>query len=245
MGPRCVTCLTDAHCANNMQNPPRLFCDAQAGACRSCLTDANCTAPNRCIISTTGGNNTCQLRCSSDADCAMNMTNRACNLATMMCVQCQNNMHCAGNMSGPICVGTSCEQCGVDADCAGTPGTPICDASNNTCVQCRDNTQCAEPTPICVTTGANTCRQCGNNADCASRPGLTACVMNTCRQCSPGANGVPCPPGNTCQMNVCVPVPEAGPPEAGRDAPPDGSEGGLDVVIDTGSDAPADVAADG
>ena len=41
-----------------------------------------------------------------------------------------------------------------------------------------------------------------------------ACVANVCRQCGPG---VTCPAGNTCQMNTCVPVPEAGPPEAGRD----------------------------
>jgi hypothetical protein len=232
MPPRCVACQSDAQCANNMQNPPRLYCDVAAGACRSCLTDAHCMAPNRCIMGM--NNNTCQLRCSSDADCAnAPNNNRACNLMTMMCVQCQNNTHCVGNAAGPICVGNNCEQCGADTDCMAP--TPICDATNNTCVQCRDNTQCAEPTPICVTTGANTCRQCGTNADCATRPGLPACVMNTCRQCN-GAN--PCPAGFTCTMNNCVAVPEAGPPEAG----PDGREGGSDVSeggAETGTDAPA------
>jgi uncharacterized membrane protein YgcG len=110
-------------------------------------------------------------------------------------------------------------------------------------VQCRDNTQCAQPTPICVTTGANTCRECAANADCASKPGLPACVMNVCRQCSGNA---PCLPGNTCTMNTCVPLPEAGPPEAGREgggSEGGGSEGGSEGGgseggSDTGTDAP-------
>ncbi|HMI88160.1 MAG TPA: hypothetical protein VK550_28945 [Polyangiaceae bacterium] len=244
MGPRCVACLNDTQCATNMQNPPRLHCDPAAGACRSCLNDTHCTAPQRCIISTTMGNNTCQVRCASDADCATQTNNRACNVTTMMCVQCQNNTHCAGNAGGPVCVGTTCEQCGADTDCV-APGLPICDATNNTCVQCRDNTQCAEPTPTCVLTGANTCRECGANADCTGRPGGGACVMNMCRQCSPGANGIPCPAGNRCVMNVCEPIPEAGPPEAGREGGSDASEGGAETGTDAVSDAPADVAADG
>jgi hypothetical protein len=238
-GPRCQACLTDMHCATNMQNPPRLLCDVSgSGACRTCLTDANCMPPNRCIMG--NNNNTCVLRCTSDADCATQTTNRACNVTTMMCVECQNNTHCVGNAGGPVCAGDQCEVCGVDADCT-TPGLPICDtAGTNACVQCRDNAQCAEPTPICVTTGANTCRECGANADCTGRPGGGACVMNVCRQC----NGqVPCPAGNTCTMNTCVPVPEAGPPEAGREGGSDVTEGGADGA-DTGADAPADGTAD-
>jgi hypothetical protein len=230
-GPRCQSCLTDEHCATNTQNPPRLYCDTNgAGSCRSCLNDMHCMPPNRCI--TGNNNNTCQLRCASDADCATAPNNnRACNPTTMTCVQCQNNTHCVGNTSGPVCVDDSCEQCGVDTDCT-APGLPICDAGNNTCVQCRDNAQCAEPTPICVTTGANTCRECGSNTHCAGRPGGPACVMNVCRQCSGSA---PCPAGNNCVMNTCVPVPEAGtpdaPPDVSQDVPPDVSddaEGGAD-----------------
>jgi hypothetical protein len=213
-GPRCQACLTDEHCAGNMQNPRRLFCDAAAGSCRSCLNDGHCTPPNRCIVG--NFNNTCQLRCSSDADCATASNNRrACNLTTMMCVECQNNTHCVGNTGGAICVDDECEECGADTDCT-TPGLPAC--INNNCEGCRDSTHCAEPTPICVTSGVNTCRECGSNADCAARPGGPACVMSTCRQCS---GSVPCPPGNTCTMNTCVPVPvpEGGIPEAGPDGP--------------------------
>jgi len=69
--------------------------------------------------------------------------------------------------------------------------------------------------------------------------------MNMCRQCSPGANGIPCPAGNRCVMNVCEPIPEAGPPEAGREGGSDASEGGAETGTDAVSDAPADVAADG
>jgi hypothetical protein len=161
------------------------------------------------------------------------MNNRACNLATMMCVQCQNNTHCAGNANGPVCVGTTCQQCIGDTDCR-TAGLPAC--IMNTCVACRDTTHCAEPTPICVQMGpnANTCRQCANNAECASRPGLPACVTNVCRQCSPT---VPCPAGNTCTANNCVPVPEGGPPEAGRD-------GAGDTSTDRAADATLDVPID-
>jgi hypothetical protein len=226
-GPRCQACLTDEHCANNMQNPPRLHCDIAAGSCRSCLDDSHCTPPNHCIMGTT--NNTCQLRCSSDADCASATGNRhACNLTTMLCVECQNNTHCVGNTGGAICVGENCEECGVDTDCV-TPGLPAC--INNSCEGCRDNTQCAEPTPICVTRGANTCRECGVDADCAGRPGGPACVTNVCRQCS---GSMPCPPGNTCTMNTCVPVPvpEAGQPEAGSD----GSS--VDAEVDSGGGPP-------
>jgi hypothetical protein len=241
-GPRCVACLNDMQCANNAQM--RLHCDAAVGVCKSCTSDAHCTAPQRCIPGNMPtSNSTCQLRCASDADCATQATNHACNLTTMMCVQCQNNTHCAGNMAGPVCVGNNCEQCGADADCAATPATPVCDVAPNqyVCVQCNNNTQCAEPTPICVLTGANTCRECGANADCTGRPGGGACVTNICRQCSGGANGVPCPAGNTCQMNVCVPIPEAGPPEAGREGGSDssseaGSEGGVDAPVDIGAD---------
>ena len=219
-GPRCQACLTDEHCASNMQNPPRLYCDTAAGSCRSCLNDSHCAPPNRCIMGTS--NNTCQLRCASDADCANASNNRrACNVATMLCVECQNNTHCVGNTGGAVCVGEDCEECGVDTDCT-TPGLPAC--INNNCEGCRDNTQCAEPTPICVTRGANTCRECGVDADCAGRPGGPACVMNICRHCS---GSVACPAGNTCVMNTCVPAPEAGPPEAGPpEAGPDGSGGG-------------------
>jgi hypothetical protein len=220
-GPRCQACLTDEHCANNPQG--RLFCDVAAGSCRSCVTDAHCAPPNRCIAGTF--NNTCQLRCASDADCATATGNRrACNLTTMMCVECQTNDHCAGNAGGAVCVGNSCEECGADTDCA-MPGLPAC--INNNCEACRDNTQCAEPTPICVTRGANTCRECGADADCAGRPGGAACVTNTCRQCS---GTVPCPAGNTCTMNTCVPLPEGGTPDASdgssADAQVDAIEGG-------------------
>jgi hypothetical protein len=45
-GPRCQACLADEHCATNMQNPPRLFCDTAAGSCRSCLDDTHCTPPS-------------------------------------------------------------------------------------------------------------------------------------------------------------------------------------------------------
>jgi hypothetical protein len=218
-GPRCQACLTDEHCATNMQNPPRIYCDTAAGSCRSCLNDAHCTAPYRCVVGTT--NSSCQLRCASDADCANASNNRrACNLTTMMCVECQNNTHCVGNTGGAVCVDDSCEECGADTDCA-TPGLPAC--VNNNCEGCRDNTHCAEPTPVCVTRGANTCRECGADADCAGRPGGPACVTSTCRQCS---GSVPCPAGATCTMNTCVPVPEAGPPEAGRDGSEIDAEGG-------------------
>jgi hypothetical protein len=218
-GPRCQSCLTDEHCANNMQNPPRLYCDTALGSCRSCLNDSHCTPPNRCITGTF--NNSCQLRCSSDTDCANAPNNRrACNLTTMICVECQNNSHCATNAGGPVCVGDDCEECGADTDCTAA-GLPAC--INNNCEACRDNSQCAEPTPICVTRGVNTCQECGVNADCAARPGGPACVSNTCRQCS---GSVPCPPGSTCTMNACIPLPEAGQPEAGLDASVVDAEGG-------------------
>jgi hypothetical protein len=218
-GPRCQACLTDEHCANNPQN--RLFCDVAAGSCRSCLNDGHCTPPNRCIVGRT--NNTCQLRCASDADCATaSGTRRACNVTTMMCVECQNNTHCVGSAGGPVCVDDECEECGADTDCT-TPGLPAC--VNNNCEGCRDNTQCAEPTPVCVTSGVNTCRECGSNADCATRPGGPACVMNVCLQCS---GSVPCPPGNTCTMNTCVPVPV---PDAGA---PEGGGGGVDAAPEGG-----------
>jgi hypothetical protein len=231
-GPRCQACLTDEHCANNTQNPPRLFCDTAAGSCRSCLNDGHCTPPNRCVMG--NSNNTCQLRCSSDTDCANTTGRLACNLTTMMCVECQNNTHCIGNTSGAVCVDENCEECGADTDCI-TPGLPAC--INNNCEGCRDNTHCAEPTPICVTRGANTCRECGVNADCAGRPGGPACVTNTCRQCS---GSVPCPAGSTCTMNVCVavPVPDAAPPvpdAAQPDTGPDGSA--VDAEADSGAEA--------
>ena len=230
---RCVACLDDTHCANNPQN--RLRCDTMTGSCRTCVTNDHCMAPQQCIRGTT--NNTCQIRCMSDADCATAPgNNRACNLTTNMCVECQNNTHCAGNTSGPVCVGEDCEECGADTDCT-MPGLTVC--INNNCEGCRDNTQCAEPTPICVTTGTNTCRQCGSNADCASRPGLPACVQNTCRACS---GSVPCPPGNRCVMNACEPLPEGGTPEAGPEAGTDGS--GADTGTDAPADAPAADAAD-
>jgi hypothetical protein len=72
--------------------------------------------------------------------------------------------------------------------------------------------------------------------------------MNVCRQCSPGANGVPCPAGYTCTMNTCVAVPEAGPPDSGREGGAEaGSEGGADTRTDTpvSTDAPADVSTGG
>lgn len=230
-GPRCQSCLIDEHCANNSQG--RLYCDVAAGSCRSCVTDAHCMAPNRCVAGTF--NNTCQLRCASDTDCATATGNRrACNLATMMCVECQTNDHCVGNTSGPVCVGDSCEQCGADTDCT-TPGLPAC--INNRCEGCRDNSQCAEPAPICVTRGGpNTCRECGANADCAGRPGGAACVGNVCLQCS---SSVPCPTGSTCTMNTCVPLPDAGTPDVSGDAPSDASEGGS---IDGGEAGPPEAA---
>jgi len=55
-------------------------------------------------------------------------------------------------------------------------------------------------------------------------------------------------------MNTCVPLPEAGPPEAGREGGsdaaeggrPDGSEGGAETGPDAPVfDAPIDVASDG
>jgi hypothetical protein len=55
-------------------------------------------------------------------------------------------------------------------------------------------------------------------------------------------------------MNTCVPLPEAGPPEAGREGgsdvaeggSPDGSEGGADTGPDAPVvDAPVDVTSDG
>ena len=226
----CVQCVDNSTCPTNAP-----YCTANT--CRVCTATMGCTPPQVCI--TMGGTSSCQLRCMSDADCAnAPNNNRACNLATMMCVQCQNNTHCAGNANGPVCVGTTCRQCAVDTDCV-TPGLPACYMNN--CVACRDNTHCAQPTPVCVTSGgnANTCRECGNNADCASKPGLPACVTNVCRQCSPT---VPCPAGNNCTNNTCVPIPEAGPPEAGRDGRGDISS---DAVIDGTADGTTDVSTDG
>ncbi|MET0591557.1 MAG: hypothetical protein ABW133_02585, partial [Polyangiaceae bacterium] len=193
---RCVECTTDANCPFTA----RPTCNRTTGTCVACITDANCptatpycvnnacrvctttmgcTPPQQCI--TQGNTTSCQLRCMSDGDCATAPNNnRACNLQTMMCVQCQNNTHCAGNATGPICVGTTCRQCGVDTDCAAP--NPVC--INNSCTACRDNTQCAQPTPACVRTGnTGTCRECATSTDCASKPGLPACVTNVCRQC--------------------------------------------------------------
>ncbi|HMI88161.1 MAG TPA: hypothetical protein VK550_28950 [Polyangiaceae bacterium] len=227
----CVQCVDDSTCP--MASP---YCDVPTNSCRVCTATQGCTRPQVCVIN--GNNATCQLRCMSDGDCAMApMNNRACNLATMMCVQCQNNTHCVGNANGPACVGTTCRQCVVDADCT-SPGLPVCIA--NACVACRTNAQCAEPTPVCVSTGANanTCHECGNNAECVGRPGGGACVTNVCRQCSTGATGVPCPAGSTCTMNTCVAIPEAGPPEAGRDATGDTStDARTDVTIDVSTEA--------
>jgi hypothetical protein len=216
----------------------RLHCDTMTGSCRTCVTNDHCTAPQQCIRGT--NNNTCQLRCMSDADCATAPgNNRACNVTTMMCVQCQNNTHCAGTPTTPVCVGDTCEQCAADADCASVAGRPYCNTMSNACEACLTNANCAEPTPVCVTQGTNRCAECAANTDCTGRPGGGACVTNVCRQCNAQ---VPCPAGNRCVMNACEPIPEAGPPEAGREGGADvGTEGGAD----TGADAPQDGAADG
>lgn len=223
---RCVSCLNDTHCTS-MARPK---CDVMNGNCRECLTNADCTAPEECIISTsTTGNNTCQPRCNSDADCASMTNNKACNTTTRMCVECLTNAHCVGNTGGAIC-----------------------NTANNQCEACVVNTDCTDPNmPICRTTGTNACVQCASNADCASRPGTPACVTTgatpyTCRQCNAQT---PCPAGQVCSMSNCVAAPEPGLPEAGRDGSEGGTEGGADTSTDTTTDtladSPADVASEG
>ena len=134
-GPRCQACMTDAHCANNMQMPPRLNCDScpRRRTCRSCVTEralhgASAMHPGH------DGNNTCQTRCTSDADCASQTTNRACNVATMMCVECQNNTHCAATPDGAGLRRRQLRTVRRRFGLRGAPGMPVCDATNNICV---------------------------------------------------------------------------------------------------------------
>jgi hypothetical protein len=61
-------------------------------------------------------------------------------------------------------------------------------------------------------------------------------VANVCRQCG---NGVLCAAGFNCVANNCVAIPEAGPPEAGRDGTGDTStdaDARIDTTIDSVSE---------
>jgi len=167
----CVQCLQESDCTgvmnaphcNTMQTPPR---------CRQCIVGSTDPALGCPAGQTCTGNGACTVTCTMDTDCAGAMGAPACNTATMRCVECVNDTHCAGNTANGqlhCFVGdagnnlNNCVECNTNADCAGMAGQPICRLgaanNNNNCVACAVAADCPIP--------GSTCRA---NGTCAAPP---------------------------------------------------------------------------
>ena len=189
---QCVQCVDNTHC------PMGTTCNTQEQCVMSCGT-ANCTI-------TETGNNICDLPnnrcvdCMTDADCAVETTDKFCDTTTLnmaglpvfSCEACLVDAHCA---AGQSCVNNACiTVCGT-ANCSTNPtGNDKCDLPNNRCVDCLNDADCAVEmgSPHCDTSlnpaglPRYACEECVTAAHC---PAGQVCVDNNCEaSCTTDAN---------------------------------------------------------
>jgi Cys-rich repeat protein len=141
------------------------------------------------------GNN----QCASDMDCGFN---QHCDPATLTCVQCYEDMHCAGQLVCDQTHGNVCRLPCFNGQC-GPLG--VCEPNENVCVACQQDTDCGAG-EVCNPTTLE-CVECSTDADCALKPGRTLCDEPTgeCRGC---IDDTDCPAGEECNPlsdGVCVP----------------------------------------
>ena len=172
----CVECLKDSDCPAATPN-----CDLNGGhQCVGCFSNAQCHTGMIC----------------SDGICITCPAGTHYKDATVGCVACLNNTHCAtqgmvctANMCVPCAEGTyykdataGCVSCTADSHCPEvcdttqnmcttcalkTPSTPHYNDIDGTCVACTENTHCPNATPYCVPT-THTCKVPETNEECQS-----------------------------------------------------------------------------
>jgi len=203
----CVTCVTDAECAD-----PTAFCDIALHTCGPCTADFGGTGA-ACPEATP----LCAL---TGADAGV-------------CGRCTTNEDCEGNTNGPVCdlVSGACgTACAIDSDCTGIQWCP----DSRVCAPRVAN---GEPIPtagpaggMCTEpTGARTCLSgvCDEDDDLCGLPNGETCTDPTvCRSdvCSDDGTCVECDgdedcdAGEMCDSSGACFTPDGGMPDAGRDS---------------------------
>jgi Cys-rich repeat protein len=174
---RCVECLSNADCADEMMDKQ---CDLTpntaglpTGQCEECLEAAHCPAGEVCV------NNNCEPTCMTDADCSPDGggNDPYCHPTTRICSECGADTHCANDVGNPFCSPEgNCESCLTDMHCAATPMTPYCNDFN--CSECLTDAHCVALNPMQPFCDDGDCVTCRTSADCT--PPMTCNNQGNC-----------------------------------------------------------------
>jgi len=126
--------------------------------------------------------------CLTDADCAVETTNKYCDTApnssglpAYNCEECTQTSHC---QAGYTCSGGDCvKPCGTAMCETGE----VCDLANNRCIDCLGDADCADET---------------TDKHCDLRPNTAGLPTGSCEECIESAH---CPAGEICVNENCEP----------------------------------------
>jgi hypothetical protein len=143
---RCVSCLSDEHCASGPGNTGK------------------CDDFSRCR------------RCDGDQDCVTAQRGKRCALSMQRCIPCkmdddcekgpQNTGKCRLQYADAELSNSRCNRCEADADCLEAGLGARCDQAQGLCVQCLEHADCAKGegnTGLCI---AGRCEGCLSEDDC-------------------------------------------------------------------------------
>jgi hypothetical protein len=193
-------------CTDNTQCPMGATCGTTGqtnGLCvLMCGTSAMCTTDPVGNDKCDATNNRC-VDCMSDADCAVETTNKRCDtsvnpnnmLPRYACEECLDNSHCMANQ---VCADNECvPTCTTDAECSADGGgnAPHCNPTTRVCSECGTDAHCTGTQTVCIN---GECEDCTTDAHCmASQPMSPFCRVadNNCVACLTNDH---CTPPQTC-----------------------------------------------
>jgi Cys-rich repeat protein len=130
----CVQCLLDADC--DRRHPACV-----GNVCVECRASADCSAGQNCnsVLEL------CAPSCTLGSDCTGPDMPR-CSSELDLCVQCTEDLDCAGRKE-PVCGrGGRCVGCRSDTDCNPDAGKPSCNLTSQRCEECSGDASCS-PAP--------------------------------------------------------------------------------------------------
>jgi hypothetical protein len=182
----CVDCMNSSFCEDE---EIKKVCNPDARLCVQCIGNGDCGGDTPVC----SASNVC-VRCTDSSQCPSDTP--VCD--NNQCYQCLNNQNC--NAPGKhACLEDQriCVECEENEHCATETGRPLCLQAANTCVGCLSNADCPDVSASQCDLDSHKCVPCSSHDDCSEFADTTPrCVSGRCVACDID--------GGICNGRACI-----------------------------------------